>query len=516
VTNSSRRALGTDIAVSIAAGLSYFAMCWLGLSLDVTAGVSSVWPASGLLTGLLLVSPRDRWRAIGAGALIGGVAANLAIGFNPIASVGYTLINLGESLFATLLIRRIAPSAIGLRQPADIIAFTALCLAAATGASILAAALAATVSGAAFWTALRTWLAADVSGIITIAPVVLAIARGGDGGVQWTRRRVAECALMLALFATGSWWIFFAPHTSVQTPFTQPFSLMPFAVWAAFRFGVSGIIWLLLVLNGFSFWGTSLGRGPFASDHVLVAHLTVQVFSCTASMLCLVVSTAVESARRSARLHRELALQVQSAGEAERTRLAHELHDDIAQKLAALKMQLELDRLAPRQDGAVDSVGAVDQLIADVRALSRSLRPAPFEEGQLIPALATLARTEGRRAGLCVLVDAPAEDVSLSREAELACYRVVREAVSNIIKHAQANHLAVSALAQADYFSIRIVDDGTGFDVAPAVRKAVLDGHLGLMGMQERLQEVGGTLKIRSRRGGGTMVECRVPLIASV
>ncbi len=513
--NSSRRNLVTDIAVSIAAGLGYFTMCWLGLSLDVTAGVSSFWPASGLLTGSLLVAPREKWRALGVGALIGGVAANLAIGFHPIVSVGYTLLNLSESFVATLLIRRFAPDAMRLRQPTDVVAFTTLCLPAATGASILAATLAATVSGAAFWTALRTWLAADISGIITIAPVILAIGRGGDSTMSWTRRRLAECVLMLALLAAGSWWIFFAPHASALTPLRQPFSLTPFAVWAAFRFGVPGIIWLLLVLNGFSFWGTSLGLGPFASDQVLVAHVTVQVFSCTVSMLFLVVSTAVESAQRSARLHRELAVRLQSAGDAERLRLAHELHDDIAQQLAALKVQLELDRLAPEPGRAVDPVGAVDQLIADVRALSRSLRPAPFEEGQLIPALATLARTEGRRAGLRVLIDAPAEDVSLSREAELACYRVVREAVSNIIKHAQANHLAVSALAQSNVFSVRVVDDGTGFDVAPAVRNAVLDGHLGLMGMQERLQEVGGTLKIRSRRGAGTMVECQVPLMAS-
>jgi signal transduction histidine kinase len=505
----------SDIAVSLAAGLGYFAVCWLGLSLDVTAGVSSVWPASGLLTGLLLVAPRDRWRAIGAGALIGGIAANLAIGFNPIVSIGYTLINLGESFAALLLVRRFAPDAIGLRQAGDLISFSALCLAAATAASIPAAALAATVSSAEFWTALRTWLAADISGIITIGPVVLALARGGDAMTRWTVGRVAECALMLALLAAGSWWIFSAPHTSEQSPLAQPFSLLPFAVWAAVRFGVPGTIWSLLVLNGFAFWGTSQGLGPYASERVLVAHLTVQVFSCSVSLLCLVVSISVESAQRSARLHRELALQLQSAGEAERRRLAHELHDDIAQQLAALKMQLELDDLAPQQGRTADSVGAVDQLIADVRALSRSLRPAPFEEGQLIPALATLARTEGHRAGLRVLIDAPAEDVPLSRETELACYRVVREAVTNIIKHAKASHLAVSALAQADFFSVRIVDDGTGFDVAPAVRKAVLDGHLGLMGMRERLQEVGGTLKIRSRRGGGTVVECRMPLMGT-
>ena len=161
-------------------------------------------------------------------------------------------------------------------------------------------------------------------------------------------------------------------------------------------------------------------------------------------------------------------------------------------------------------------MGAVDHLISDVRALSRAMRPAPFEEGQLIPALATLVRTEGRRAGLRVLVDAPVDEVRLSRDVELACYRVVREAVTNIIKHARAHHLAVSALTQSGVFAVRVVDDGTGFDVAPATCQAVLDGHLGLMGMQERLEQVGGTLRIRSRRGGGTMVECRVPVMTAV
>ncbi len=133
-----------------------------------------------------------------------------------------------------------------------------------------------------------------------------------------------------------------------------------------------------------------------------------------------------------------------------------------------------------------------------------------------MPALATLAHSEGRRAGLRVLVDARVEAVRLSRDVELACYRVVREAVSNIIKHARARHLAVSALTQAGVFAVRVVDDGRGFDVVSAARKAVLDGHLGLMGMQERLDQVGGTLTIRSRRGGGTMVECRVPVMTTI
>ena len=512
-----RQSLVTDIAIALSAAVGYFALSCLGLSLDVTAGVSSVWPASGLFTGVLLVNPRHRWRAIAGGALLGGLAANLAFGFGAIVSVGFALINLVESLAAALLVRRVTPDAIRLRHPADVISLSALCGAVATGGAILAATLAWAALDAHFWTALRTWIAADISGMVTIGPVVLAIVRRTDTAIPWTPRRVAEGALMLSVVGAASWWIFFSPHTAIQTPLTQPFPLLALAIWAAVRFGVPGTIWSLLIINSLCLWGTSLGFGPYATGLPLQAHMTVQLFSCAVSLLFLVLATSVESTQRSVRLHRELALQVQSAADAERSRLAHELHDDIAQKLAALKMQLELDRLKTQKGRSTEEfVGAVDHLIADVRALSRTMRPGPFEEGHLIPALATLARTEGHRAGLRVLVDARVDEVRLSRDVELACYRVVREAVTNIIKHAGAHHLTVSALTQAGVFAVRVVDDGAGFDVVPAARKAALDGHLGLMGMQERLDQVGGTLKIRSRRGGGTMVECRVPLMTTV
>ena len=515
--NALRQSLATDLAAALATGVAYSALCWLGLSIAVTAGVSSVWPASGLLTGLLLVTARHRWRAIAVGALIAGVAANLAIGLAGIPSVGYTLINLGESFAATLLVRRLAPDAIRLRQAGDVISLFTLGVAVAAVGAVLAATLASMTAGVAFWKAFGPWIAADITGIVTVAPVVLALVRPTENARPWTPDRVAEGALMVTMMGAASWWIFFSPHAMVQTPMTQPFAALPLAVWAAIRFGVPGTIWLLLVLDGVCLWATTLGLGPYAAGDTLQAFLTVHVFICAVGVFFLSLSTSVESAQRSMHLHRELALQLQSAADAERSRLAHELHDDVAQKLAALKMQLELDRLLAREGRSSDEfVGAVDHLISDVRALSRAMRPAPFEEGQLIPALATLARTEGRRAGLCVLVDARVRDVRLSRDVELACYRVVREAVTNIIKHARAHHLAVSALTSAGVFAVRVVDDGTGFDVVPAARKAALDGHLGLLGMQERVDQVGGTLRIRSRRGGGTMVECTVPLMTTV
>jgi integral membrane sensor domain MASE1 len=126
-------------------------------------------------------------------------------------SVGFTLINLGESLAAAVLVRRVTPDAIRLRHPADMLSLTALCAVAATTGAVFAATLAWTALHAHFWTALVTWVAADISGMLTIGPVVLAIARRTDSGIPWTVRRVVECALMLIVLGASSGWIFFSP-----------------------------------------------------------------------------------------------------------------------------------------------------------------------------------------------------------------------------------------------------------------------------------------------------------------
>ena len=113
------------------------------------------------------MAPRERWASIGVGCFIGGVAANLGVGFNSIASVGYVLINLGERFAANWLVRRYAPDAVRLRQPSDVFApigYGAL-VAVSAGAPI-AAALASFSSTAHFWAVPRTWWTADASGVI--------------------------------------------------------------------------------------------------------------------------------------------------------------------------------------------------------------------------------------------------------------------------------------------------------------------------------------------------------------
>ena len=128
--------------------------------------------------------------------------------------------------------------------------------------------------------------------------------------------------------------------------------------------------------------------------------------------------------------------------------------------------------------------------------------------------MTALARTEGRRGGFCVLVDAPQDDsFALTRDAELACYRAITEAFANIVKHARARNVALTVTTQLHDVDVRVVDDGEGFDVAPVEQRAALEGRLGLLGMHERLQQVSGSLTVTSTRGAGTTVTCRLPRV---
>ena len=300
-----RTGLVNDVAASLAVALAYFAMCWVGLSLGVSAGVGSVWPASGLLTGILLLAPRERWAAIAAGAFIGGVAANLGAGFHLVTSVGYVIINFGESLLATVLLRRYAPKASRLRQPSDILALMRhFVLSISVGAPI-AAAFAASITDAHFWTVLRTWWASDISGVIVIAPMILALGRRQDERERWTPSRVIEGAAMLVGLVMTAWWIFLVANEA-RGPFPQPFQLLPFLVWAAIRFGLSGTSTVIVLTAGFCVLGTHLGIGPYATSDTLLAHLSVQAFACMLSVTFLLLATSVDSGRQSAMLHRDL------------------------------------------------------------------------------------------------------------------------------------------------------------------------------------------------------------------
>jgi len=209
---------------------------------------------------------------------------------------------------------------------------------------------------------------------------------------------------------------------------------------------------------------------------------------------------------------RKLLGQLVHAHEQERKRIAEGLHDDSVQSVVALRMRLETlagrtgEPVQPRElEGLRDAAGeAVDRL----RSLLFEVQPVDLEQNRVSVALAVFLEQAGIEDDLeCELADRTTRRPCLAIRALL--YRVGREAIANVRKHANATRLAVELEEDGDGFCMVVRDDGDGFDVAKGVR--VRPGHLGLAELRERIEIVGGRLKVESELGAGTVLHVWVP-----
>jgi len=204
--------------------------------------------------------------------------------------------------------------------------------------------------------------------------------------------------------------------------------------------------------------------------------------------------------------------------EEERKRLARELHDETAQALIALGQQVEMaDKLlATNPQRAAERLQRAREMLSEalegVRRFSRDLRPIYLEDLGFVPALEMLAEEARQRQELAVEFRTSGPVRRLPPEIELAAYRIVQEALHNVVQHAQAGHAWVEArfVPQALVLSVR--DDGKGFETPDLPDAMAREGHFGLMGMQERALLYGGTLSIESAPGRGTEVTVRFAL----
>lgn len=210
---------------------------------------------------------------------------------------------------------------------------------------------------------------------------------------------------------------------------------------------------------------------------------------------------------------REIAARALNAEEAERKRIARELHDETAQTLAAILIQLRLARGAPSGEARDTMLDGVKQEISraldGIRRFARGLRPPALDELGLVAAIDSHIRLLQEAVGLEIVLDADPIGGLLTPEAELALYRIVQEALSNALRHAQATRATVTIRRHPGYITATISDDGRGFSLEEAM--AGTDSGLGLFGMQERAGYIGGRLEIRSAPGEGTTVEIEIP-----
>jgi signal transduction histidine kinase len=226
---------------------------------------------------------------------------------------------------------------------------------------------------------------------------------------------------------------------------------------------------------------------------------------------------AEEGLRVSQRELRALTGRLLQAQETERRRIARELHDDLNQGLALLAVRLDLLGQSPPRPGGqlVDELknlsDQVKQLSSTVHGLSTHLHPSKLEQLGLVAAVRGLCKELTQVHGLAIeFVDQPMPS-SIPDDTALCLYRIAQEALQNAIKHGGARHARVVLSGDAGGVSLRIDDDGAGFDPAAVASQ----GGLGLVGMRERLHLVGGTIAIDSRPAAGTRIDVHVPLGAT-
>jgi signal transduction histidine kinase len=201
--------------------------------------------------------------------------------------------------------------------------------------------------------------------------------------------------------------------------------------------------------------------------------------------------------------------------EEERARLSRELHDETAQVFSAVKMELGVLRgnaLPPQADRLDRALGLVDTGIRSIRNVVNDLRPSLLDDLGLLPALRSLAGEMTRQRGLTLSFDAPDELPALDTAAELALYRALQEALSNVLRHAGATAVDVTISRGAGALRLSVHDDGRGLPADADPERFEVEGHMGLAGMRERITALGGSVEIRSGPERGVMLDIIVPV----
>ena len=204
------------------------------------------------------------------------------------------------------------------------------------------------------------------------------------------------------------------------------------------------------------------------------------------------------------------------AQEEERRRIARELHDETAQELTALLVRIRLAADGSREPATRERLaelrGTAARVLDGVRRLARELRPTILDDLGLVEAVRAHAHDLSTRGLVRITVDATGCDDRMDPTRELVLYRVIQEALSNAVKHAEARSIEVSLSRNGATIVATVSDNGRGFDPATVVVPSPTGQGLGLLGMRERLTLVGGKLELDARPGSGTTVRASVPL----
>jgi len=533
---SALKALGAMLRAPILVALAYFVGAEVAFYIGTLSDkiFAPFWPPNIILFFALLLVPERRWWLFIAASFPAHVLAEHGVGM----PFGQMLVafatNCMVALVNAIAVRRLLhgpPWLEDLRKTSLYILITA---GVGPAISALGGAFVPIMNGGAldeYWHFWANWYFANALTSLTVGPVLLTWHSGGPKPLTLRKPltmtqpgRAVEAAVLGMLLVVVCTIAFNISSGTVASSFLPAvlYSPLPFILWATLRFGGKGASGAILVVTVVLIWRTLKGPSLFVGADPETNVLALQVFLVGLSIPVLLLGAAIDALRHAAQTTRNLAGSVLTAQDEERRRIARELHDSTGQNLIATSMLVgRLRNNLPASAGAtIDQLDeTIRQSIDEVRMVSYLLHPPLLDEAGL--ELATRHFVDGfcQRSGLKIDLDIAPNLGRLPSEIELALFRVMQEALTNVSRHS-GSATARIGLGRGTTRGRRSViltieDAGKGISGSrrlpgPALRKTQVSAGVGLASMRERLHQIGGWLDVDSAVGR-TVVTAAVP-----
>jgi signal transduction histidine kinase len=486
------------------------------------------WPPNVVLFCALLIVPQRRWWLYIAAAFPAHVIAELGVGMPAPQLLVAFATNCMVALLNAYGVRRFVgdPPWFGTFQKASF--YIVIAAGVSPALSALGGAFVPILGGGAlsnYWIYWAHWYVANALPNLTIGPVFLIWFASRTRLSRWipSRRHIEPVILAALLFGIcvmagqiGAW---------VTSPFRPVllFAPLPFVLWAAVRYGEKGASGAILIVTVVMTSRTLHGSGLLLDEDPERSVLALQLFLTGLSIPVLLLGALIDELRGAEHSLRELAISVVRAQDEERRRIARDLHDSTGQNLIAATLLLgRIEDVLPVS--AKPIVGQVEealqQSIREVRTVSYLLHPPLLDEMGLGPALRCYVDGYMERSGLAVDLEIAPDIDRLPPDTEMAVFRVVQEALTNVSRHSQSPtariRLARKKGSDGQIIVLTIEDAGRGMPAINNVRALIgklgsRGGGVGLASMRERLHQIGGRLEIDSVVGR-TVVRALIPI----
>jgi len=467
-----------------------------------------LWPGCAILAAVLMLVRTTLWPIVILASLAGFVLFDLHADV-PVASLAWFIpADTIQVLTAAIGVRYCFGGAPRLNNVKSLAKYGFFSV-------ILAPFLAAFVSAPGipgnYWTSWRISFLSEVLAFVTLTPAILSWFSEGPEWLQKPRAYHFEFASLTAATALLGYFAF-AASTKSDSP-ALLYSLVPFLLWSALRFGWIGITGSMIITSFLSVWGLVHGRGPFRALGSENSMLSLQLFLIFAATPFMILTAVVEDRKLAGEQLASLSGRLIEAHEEERKRIARDVHDDYSQRLAMLAIDVESltekvgDSSIETKQELLDFYQRISELGADMHSLSHQLHSSTLESLGLVTGVKVFceefAYTEH------IQVDFVHENVpsSIPGDAALCLFRIVQEGLRNVKRHSGADKANIRIDWSGENLHLTVSDRGKGFDsgTPPA------GGGIGIWSMEERVRLIGGRFEIQSHPMQGTRIDAWLP-----